>query len=121
MRRLIAGLWFGALCATTLASTAAAQTRGGFDSNGHLLMHGVPRFVQGVYDSGGAHSTDPAFWENAIFAPTGPRGLQGIPLNVYLNYWLGGMPIAQTTAMLDVLHQHGLMYLQTGNCFEDGS
>jgi hypothetical protein len=84
-------------------------------------MHGVPRFVLGVYDSGGSYSTDPAFWEDAVFSPTGPRGLQGVPLNVYLNYYMGGMPIGPTNALLDVLHNHGLMYLQTGNCFDTGS
>src|SRR5262249_39542267 len=101
--------------------TAQAQTRGGFDGNGHLTMHGTPRFVLGVYDSGGSYSTDAAFWENAIFSVTGPRGLQGFPLNVYLNYYLGGMPIAQTQSLLGVLQNHGMMYLQTGNCFADGS
>ena len=75
----------------------------------------------GVYDSGGAYSTDPALWEQQIFSPTGSRGLQGFPLNLYLNYWLGGMPIGPTNALLDVLHDHGMMYLQTGNCFDTGS
>jgi hypothetical protein len=84
-------------------------------------MHGTPRFVLGVYDSGGSYSTDPALWEQQIFSPTGSRGLQGFPLNVYLNYWLGNMPIGPTNALLDVLHNHGLMYLQTGNCFDTGS
>jgi Divergent InlB B-repeat domain len=84
-------------------------------------MHGVPRFMLGVYDSGGAYSPDPASWENQIFSPSGSRGLQGFPLNMYLNYWLGGMPIDSTNALLDVLHSHGLMFLQTGNCFDDGS
>jgi Big-like domain-containing protein len=111
----------GVLLLTALASIAHGQTRGGFDGQGHLLMHGTPRFVLGVYDSGGTYSTDPAFWENAIFSPSGPRGLQGFPLNVYLNYWLGGMPIGATTALLDVLNTHAVMYLATGNCFADGS
>jgi Big-like domain-containing protein len=109
------------LVLAALVGGAEGQTRGGFDGNGHLLMHGVPRFVLGVYDSGGTYSTDPAFWEDAIFSPSGPRGLQGFPLNVYLNYWLGAMPIGATNALLDVLHGHGQMYLQTGNCFADGS
>src|SRR5438128_8000056 len=85
-----------------LAPAAQGQTRGSFDGTGHLLMHGTPRFVLGVYDSGGSYSTDPAFWENAIFSASGLRGLQGFPLNVYLNYWLGAMPIGPTTALLDV-------------------
>jgi len=109
------------LLVATLATGAQAQTRGGFDGSGHLLMHGTPRFVLGVYDSGGSYSTDPAAWENQIFSPTGSRGLQGFPLNVYLNYYMGGMPISPTNALLDVLNNHGLMYLQTGNCFDTGS
>jgi hypothetical protein len=104
-----------------LGQSVAAQTRGGFDSSGHLLMHGTPRFVLGVYDSGGGYSTVPAHWEQQIFSVTGSRGLQGFPLNVYLNYWLGNMPIGPTNALLDVLHNHGMMYLQTGNCFDTGS
>src|SRR5688572_9170118 len=102
-------------------SGAQGQTRGGFDSKGRLLMHGTPRFMLGVFDSGGGFSTDAAHWEEQIFAPTGSRGLQGFPLNVYLNYFLGGMPIAPTNALLDVLHGHGMMYLQTGNCHDTGS
>ena len=84
-------------------------------------MHGVPRFMLGVYDSGGEFSTDHAFWEDQIFSPTGSRGLQGFPLNLYLNYFLGAMPIDPTNALLDVLNGHGMMYLQTGNCHLDGS
>jgi hypothetical protein len=105
------------------ASAAAAhgQTRAGFDGQGYLLIHGVPRFLLGVYDSGGGYSTDHAFWEDQIFSPAGSRGLQGFPLNMYLNYVLGGMPIDATNALLDVLNTHGLMYLQTGNCSGTGS
>ena len=109
------------IVAAAAAPAAQAQTRGGIDASGHVLMHGTPRFVLGVYDSGGGYSSDPAAWESQIFSASGARGLQGIPLNVYLNYHLGGMPIGPTTALLDVLHGHGLMYLQTGNCFDAGS
>ena len=120
MRRITASVLTGFLVLWAIASAAQAQTRGGFDAKGHLTMHGTPRFVLGVYDSGGAYSTDPAKWEQQIFSPTGDRGLQGFSLNVYLNYWLGNMPIGPTNALLDVLANHGMMYLQTGNCFDDG-
>src|SRR6266849_344563 len=120
-RRITSSVLTRLLALSAIASVAQAQTRGGFDASGHLLMHGTPRFVLGVYDSGGSYSTDPALWEQQIFSPTGARGLQGFPLNVYLNYWLGGMPIGPTGALLDVLQNHGLMYLQTGNCFDTGS
>lgn len=77
------------------------------------------RFALGVYDSGGSYSTDRSFWEETVFG--NGRGLQGFPLNVYLNYWLGDMPIAQTRALLDVLQSRRMMYLQTGNAFGWGS
>ncbi len=117
----VVSLAMSILLLAAVAPAAYGQARGGFDGNGHLLMHGSPRFVLGVYDSGGTYSTDQSFWENAIFTPAGGRGLQGFPLNVYLNYWLGNMPIGATNALLDVLHSHGMMYLATGNCFADGS
>jgi hypothetical protein len=120
MRRWTTSLLTGLLALLAITSAAPAQTRGGFDAKGHLTMHGTPRFVLGVYDSGGGFSTDPAKWEQQIFSPTGDRGLSGIPLNVYLNYWLGNMPIGPTNALLDVLNNHGMMYLQTGNCFDTG-
>jgi hypothetical protein len=102
-------------------SVAHGATRAGFDAQGRVLMHGVPRFVLGVYDSGGSYSPDHAFWEQQIFSPAGPRGLDGFALNLYLNYFLGAMPIDSTDALLDVLQTHGLMYLQTGNCSSSGS
>jgi hypothetical protein len=119
-RRITSSVLTALLALSAIASVAQAQTRGGFDAKGHLTMHGTPRFVLGVYDSGGSYSTDEARWEQQIFSPTGDRGLQGFGLNVYLNYWLGNMPIGPTNALLDVLANHGMMYLQTGNCFDTG-
>ena len=121
MRRLLPvclclALWLSGV----VVSGAQGQTRGGFDAKGHLLMHGTPRFMLGVYDSGGGYSPSHPFWETQIFSPSGPRGLQDFPLNVYLNYFLGAMPIDSTNALLDVLNDHGMMYLQTGNCFDTG-
>src|SRR5438552_6529394 len=120
MGRVTYSLLTGLMVLSAIASAAQAQTRGGFDGQGHLTMHGTPRFVLGVYDSGGAYSTDRGQWEQQIFSPTGERGLAGFGLNVYLNYWLGNMPIGPTNALLDVLANHGMMYLQTGNCFDTG-
>jgi hypothetical protein len=119
--RSLLQLTLGIVLIGALASAAPGQTRGGFDDKGRLVMHGSPRFVLGVFDSGGAYSTLASHWQDQIFSPTGSRGLQGFPLNLYLNYFLGGMPIAPTNALLDVLHEHGMMYLQTGNCYDTGS
>src|SRR6266849_6900789 len=71
-QRHLRGIVPGFVELTALTSAAQGQTRGGFDGQGHLMMHGTPRFVLGVYDSGGGYSTDPAFWEDAIFCPAGP-------------------------------------------------
>jgi len=49
------------------------------------MMYGTPRLVLGVSDSGGGSSTDPAFWEDAIFSAAGPRGLQGFPRDLFAN------------------------------------
>jgi len=114
-------LCMGVLLSGVAASAAQGQTRGGFDAKGHLLMHGTPRFMLGVFDSGGGYAPSHSYWETQIFSPSGSRGLQGFPLNVYLNYYLGAMPIDSTDALLDVLNDHGMMYLQTGNCFDTGS
>jgi len=121
MHRCTRSLLIGCLLVATLAATSQAQTRAGFDASGHLLMHGTPRFALGVYDSGLSYSNDPAYWEQTLFTAGGARELGGIPLNMYLNYWLGAMPITATNALLDTLQNHGLMYLQTGNCFASGS
>lgn len=96
------------------------SNRGSFNAKGQLTIHGRPRFVLGVYDSGGGYSSDPAQWEHQIFEETGPRGLHDISINVYLNYHWGAVPITQTRVLLDVLERHGISYLQTGNCFENG-
>ena len=119
MRHVIRIIVF--LLSIAVPPASIAQTRGGFDVYGHLLMNGIPRFVLGVYDSGGGYFTDEPSWVTQIFSPTGPRGLQDFRLNLYLEYTLGGMPIDATIALLNVLQNHGLMYLQTGNCFEDKS
>lgn len=95
------------------------MARVGF-SNARLTIDGTPRFALGVYVSGGGFSTDPAFWERAFFSDDG-WGLQGIPVNVVLPYWLGAMPIEATRPLLDVLHRHGIAFLLTGNSFNFGS
>jgi List-Bact-rpt repeat protein len=120
MVRWLASLSIGVLLVVGVSSIGRAEARAGFDAQGRFLMNGVPRFVLGVYDSGGSYFPDHESWEDQIFSPTGSRGLQGFPLNLYINYFLGGMPIASTNALLDVLTDHGMMYLQTGNCSGDG-
>jgi hypothetical protein len=103
------------------ALEASAQARIAFDSKGRILMHGVPRFVLGVYDSGLPYYNDAGSYETMLFSGTGPRQLGDVPINLYLNYHYGQAPIGPMRALMDTLWKHGVMYLQTANCFADGS
>ena len=89
-----------------------------FDAKNRVLVHGVPRFVLGVYDSGLNYNTTDAFWENLLWSPTGERRMNGMNINFYLNYWYGEAPASAMKAMMDNLAKHDVMYLQTGNCFD---
>ena len=88
------------------------------DANNRVVLKGVPRFVLGVYDSGLSYSTDPTFWDNTLWSPAGDRRMGGLNINMYLNYQCGQAPAEAMAALMDSLQQHGVMYLQTGNCFD---
>jgi hypothetical protein len=121
-RRLITGLALVTLALAAGGVIAGEKSpRVALSPDGRLLMHGVPRFVLGVYDSGLAYSLDRAWWDRALFARDGDRQLDGLPINMYLNYQLGRAPIPQTRALMDTLWRRKIAYLQTGNCFEKGS
>ena len=89
-----------------------------FDERNRVLVRGVPRFVLGVYDSGSSYSTNDAFWENQLWSPTGDRRMDGMRINFYLNYWFGEAPMDAMRALMGNLQRRGVMYLQTGNCFD---
>ncbi|HXH84218.1 MAG TPA: Ig-like domain-containing protein [Candidatus Tectomicrobia bacterium] len=88
-----------------------------FDAKNRVLVRGVPRFVLGVYDSGSGYSTQDSFWENQLWSPTGERRMDGMKINFYLNYWYGSAPADAMKALMANLQKRGVMYLQTGNCF----
>lgn len=121
-RRAVASL-VTLVLVTIVAVSASGQApaRVAADRGGRLLVHGVPRFVLGVYDSGGGYSPDRGAWERMLFDRDGDRGLEGIPINMYLNYTLGRANIPSVHALMDTLWKRKIMYLQTGNCFEKGS
>jgi hypothetical protein len=89
-----------------------------FDAKNRVLIKGRPRFVLGVYDSGMGYSAQDAFWENALWSPTGERRMNDMKINMYLNYWYGEAPIDAMNALMTNLQRHGVTYLQTGNCFD---
>ena len=102
-------------------AAARAQMNIAFDSKNRVLVHGVPRFVLGVYDSQGSYGTNDDIWENQLWSPTGERRMNGMKINFYLNYWMGEAPADGMKALMTNLQKHGVMYLQTGNCFDDGA
>jgi hypothetical protein len=111
----LALITIGAVSASGQAPPRVAADRG------RLVIHGVPRFVLGVYDSGLGYTPDRAAWERMLFDRDGDRQLDGIPINMYLNYQLGNANLASVYALMDTLWKRRIMYLQTGNCFEKGS
>src|SRR5438132_76158 len=88
------------------------------DAKNRVRLEGVPRFILGVYDAGLGYSSDPTFWENTLWSATGDRRMGGMNINMYLNYWYGQAPVDAMTALMANLQQHGVTYLQTGNCFD---
>jgi hypothetical protein len=92
-----------------------------FDEKNRVLINGQPRFVLGIYDSGGSYSTSDAYYEEALWSPTGSRRLDGIKFNFYLNYWYGQSTAESMKALMSNLQKRGVMYLQTGNCFNTGA
>jgi hypothetical protein len=87
-----------------------------FDAQNHVLLHGRPRFILGVYDSGMGYVASEAEWEEQLWAADGERRMGGLAINMYLNYWYGGAPMTSMGPMMADLMSHGVMYLQTGNC-----
>jgi hypothetical protein len=98
-------------------AAARASMNVAFDAQNRVLLKGRPRFVLGLYDSGGGFATEDAYWEQRLWSPTGDRRLEGVKFNMYLNYWLGEAPAPAMKSLMANLQKHGVMYLQTGNCF----
>jgi hypothetical protein len=137
MRGLIAAAVIAAAAVAAGVTGANAQPRMTFRCHdaaasvcdGRFVMNGEETFVLGIYDSGFAEagvSTPPTKgWESALFTGTGDahyyRGLAGMPINVYLNYWQGMATLEQVQGLLDVLQKYGVMWFQTANCSLNGS
>ena len=100
-----------------LPGSARASMNVAFDEKNRLLVRGTPRFLLGVYDAGMGYGTTDQFWEDKLWSPSGERRMNGLKLNFYLNYWYGEAPAAAMTSLMANLQKHGVMYLQTGNCF----
>ncbi|HEU5322340.1 MAG TPA: hypothetical protein VFX28_16160, partial [Methylomirabilota bacterium] len=101
--------------------SARASMNVSFDERNRVLVRGTPRFVLGLYDSGSSYSTSQAFWDNQLWSASGERRLSGINFNFYLNYWYGHATTEAMRSLMDSLQQHGVMYLQTANCFDSGA
>jgi hypothetical protein len=87
-----------------------------FDQYNRFLVYGKPTFILGVYDSGLGYTTSEANWESTL---TNERRLFELPINYYLNYWYGNASAPAMTSLMNVLQDHGILYLQTGNAFDD--
>ena len=124
MQHLVYGFIVGML--VVLGAVPAARAGGlGMDGQGHFLIHDQPAFLRGVYDTAVGPSDDPSVWERLLFETGGDvrttRALKNIPLNLYLNYHRGADTAPQINALMDALGKHGMLWLQTTNCFSGTS
>ena len=118
------------------ATSADAQARMTFKCHdgmapceGRFVLNGEETFLLGVYDSGfsiAGFSAPPSDgWESALFTGRGDiqryRGLDGVPINVYLNYLQGLATVEQVKGLLDALGRRGVMSFHTANCSVNGS
>lgn len=99
----------------TAAQRAAMNVA--FDEKNRFLLHDTPRFILGVYDAGLGYTTNTATYESMLWSPTGERRMNGLPINMYINLHYGAAPADAMNALMTNLQSHGVMYLQTGNCF----
>jgi hypothetical protein len=86
----------------------------GFDERNRFLIRGKPSFILGVYDSGLGYTSTESLWANAF---TSGRRLFELPINVYLNYWLGAADNSSILPMMSALKRHGILTLTNANCF----
>ncbi len=84
-----------------------------------LKMPVAPRFTLGVYDSGLGSVSNTTNWEQLLFDPAGARRMSGLPINLYLNYYLGDTNADAINNLIATLNNHSIAYLQTGNCFSN--
>jgi hypothetical protein len=99
----------------TPAGSRASMTVS-FDEKNRVVLGGIPRFVLGVYDAGLGTVDASTDWEQLLWSPTGARRMQGLPIDLYLNYHLGDTGADVINPLMDNLAAHGAAYLQTGNC-----
>jgi hypothetical protein len=84
-----------------------------------LKMPPAPRFTLGVYDSGLGSVSSTTNWEQLLFDPAGARRMAGLPINLYLNYYLGDTGADTINNLISTLNNRSIAYLQTGNCFSN--
>jgi hypothetical protein len=99
-------------------ASARASMNVSFNEKNRVLVRNTPRFILGVYDSGLGYGNTDTYWENLLWSPTGNRRMEGLRINTYLNYWYGETDASSMRSLMDNLKRHGVMWLQTGNCFD---
>jgi hypothetical protein len=91
------------------SGTSARQAfRTYIDVDNVLVMNGRRVFALGLYDTTG-YSNSPSYYEPRV------QKIAEAPLNLYLNYWLGGAPTQSLRALMSTLQKHGIGYIHTVN------
>ncbi|HHT9152815.1 MAG TPA: hypothetical protein ACFYEM_04690, partial [Candidatus Hypogeohydataceae bacterium YC40] len=98
-----------------LSGSARSSMTMSFDENNRFLLRGKPTFILGVYDADMPYTNSESTWETQQFGAW--RRLFELPINLYLNFMYGKASITSMDAMMNVLLKHGVLFLQTANCF----
>jgi hypothetical protein len=98
-----------------VSAKAREDLRLWFDERNVLYMDGKPRFVIGLYTTGG-YSTSRASYAHGE-GGWGITKMAEAPVNMLINYHLGRAPIPALSTYMDELSSRGIRYLQTVNFY----
>jgi hypothetical protein len=98
----------------TKASGASRKSlRAWIDADNVFVLDGKRRFVLGIYDTGGYSNGTKAYDERL-------DAIAQAPLDLYINYRLGGAPTSSLEALMIALKWRGMAYLHTVNSWYPG-
>jgi hypothetical protein len=96
-------------------AAARADLRVWYDERNVTHLDGKPRFVLGLYTTGG-YSNDRGEYANAN-GGWGVTRMAEAPLDMLINYHLGAAPLNALGTYMDELRSRGIYYLQTVNFY----
>jgi len=106
-----------------VSATTRSTMKAWFDEDQRYIIDGKPTFILGVYDSGGGYNIGADWWINRLANGTvtsnyaDSRRLFELPINFYLNYWLGQTSSSVVNSITSALYSKKINYISTNNQF----